>query len=288
MKFLGKGLHSVVLDCGNEKICKYYNNKNEVTNEERSLIFLATLLKKGVKFNFKIPKYFQKVEDIKFEYENKKFFYRADMEKIDGECILDAMKYNYCDFNKLGTKLASIFHDMSVNFSAHTNSWKKIAGGSDSLFSHIVNEKGKNVLDNEKNQDAKNKVREVIDYLIAKEKSEEFRNKRHLSHLDISFGNIIVNSSFDIKGIVDWGSFGYTHPSLPFYQVVSFCDFWNSFEKEFIMLGGQIERDILYAAAVIHNTWKSRILKKAGIKYNFKKAEKESEMCYSSFKKYSI
>lgn len=68
-------------------------------------------------------------------------------------------------------------------------------------------------------------------------------------------GKVLVDEQNHITGIVDWVTFGLTHPGLTLYQLAARPHIWEPFQKQYTNLGGTIQDDILYAAALIHVAW---------------------------------
>jgi len=284
MNIIGKGHHSIVVAWDQNTIIKYYDIESEAINEESNLLFLESLLQKGLDLTFKIPKYFSK-EEVDFNYDGISYSYKACMERIQGDNLSKIIAWEQCDLNGMGIKLARASYEMISKLSFFWEDWSNINGQADELFIHIIDDKAEKVLQEEENQTIFIIVKEAMEYLLQKEIC--FKDTRTLSHIDMNFGNIIINDKLEVEWFVDWGSFWYTYPALVFYQMVTHKNLWASFENEFKKLWGDLEKDILYAAAIIHNAWSPLKLQEMWLPYDRDAYHQNTQYCYEKFKNYA-
>ncbi len=280
MKIIGRGHEGIVVAGAEKTAKKLYLNKGDWALEKTNLDFLNDIQAQGFKIECKIPKL---------------------LNSSQGEWTVNGTTYNYCNtmerlygtsanstFNdnpeKLGTKLGQIYALMHTRSKPYINQWVDKYGDEDKLLAQIYNKKAKQVIDESKDAEVKRRVNEAVSYLKSNEPL--LASNRTLSHIDLTPNNTVINKDFDIQGIVDWGSFCLTNPSLTLYQMPARANLWKYIKKEYERLGCTILYDTLHAAETIHLAWAPIICEELGVPLEKEAGKEGFDRAYENFQKY--
>ncbi len=264
MKILGQGHTGVVVADTPHTVKKFYVSKPYAAEEQASLAFLGEMQDQGFSIGCTIPKLVEVVGKGEWTIRDKVYTYSNRMERVPGTCAhLSVASFTEKQIKVLGQALGAIGFAMHSQSKAYIAIYKSRFGEEDNpLLVHIVKDKVAQILREETDQSITERVKAASDYLQKRCRSLVAENT--LSHLDFTLSNTQIDDNTQVMGIVDWGGFGLTHPSLSLYQLAIY-PIWPHFKQQYQQQGATIREDIVYAAAAIHLAWTPIICRELGI-----------------------
>jgi hypothetical protein len=184
----------------------------------------------------------------------------------------------------LGTHLGALLFAMHNTSQLYIEQYLTQAGDKDNLLRHILDDNAAHVmrvLSKEPNIGTLAKAQEALAYLQGKRTL--LNRQRTLTHTDLNLSNILIDKAGRVQGLVDWGSFGFSNPSLAMYQLATRPRLWVHIKRKYEALGGLILDDILYAAATIHLAWAPIICKELGLPLAKDDDQEMLERMYANF-----
>lgn len=275
MGILGRGHHSIVVAAGDKYVEKFYSSAKEARREAKALGFVQNLSVKGFDIRCKIPAFIGKVEQGRYRIGDELFHYKGKMDRLYGVQMSKMQNLNF-----LVGDLAQIIASFHVESRPFIKTWTQNSGPQDHLLNHILKDKAGLVLKKETSKEIRTLVRNAANYLAKRD--NKLKKEWTLSHLDINPTNVLIKPHGQIEGLVDWGSFGLTHPSISLYQLVD-LKIWPKFRKEYSRSGPAIRDDLLYASAAIHFAWVPLRNQELGFRPDFKKNHFASRKYYMKF-----
>ena len=230
---------------------KYYLSKEWWENEKIHLKFLAEIQKRGFSIGCTIPKLIDSSGKGEWKVDGKVYNYCNTMEFVPGARAWS--KYKDRNLETLGVDLGVILSRMHNQSTSYIPQWRARFSDEDKLLTHIFKDKAAKVMQKGDDSTAKSQVKDAVKYL--EERKDLLVSERTLSHLDLNLNNILVTADNTVEGLVDWGDFGLTHPSLSLYQLATKSELWQHIKKSYEKAGGMIRYDIVYAAATINLAW---------------------------------
>jgi hypothetical protein len=276
---LGQGHGGVVVADTPTSVKKFYASRQWWKNEKTHLKFLAEIQGQGFSIDCTIPKLIESADKGAWKIDGKTYHYCSTMELIPG--VTAWSEYTGKDLETLGIHIGTILLSMHTRSQSYIPQWKAEFGGKDKLLTHIFKDKAAQVLRKGADVTAKNQVKEAVKYL--EERKDLLTSERTLSHLDLNLNNILVTTANDIEGLVDWGDFGLTHPSLSLYQLATKPSLWLYIKKQYEKSGGIIRDDIVYAAATIHLAWVPVIWKERHFELDEDETHERLQEIYQAF-----
>jgi hypothetical protein len=260
MGILGWGHKGVVVADTPNSVKKFYKTKEEWEKENTRLKFLSEIQKQGFDIGCIIPKLLNSASGDEWEIDGKTYNYCNTMERIHGV----QAKVNLTDENlkTVGTNLGTVLYVLHTKSKAYMPQWIDKFGEKDELLTEILEDKVPKVLKEGLDKTAKEYVKKAASYL--EQQRTLLKSERTLSHLDLNLPNVLINKGGIVEGLVDWGDFGLTHPSLSLYQQATNPKLWAYIQAQYEKLGGKIREDIVYAASVTHLAWAPIICKEMG------------------------
>ena len=259
MKILGEGHGGVVIADSAGAVKKFYLSQVDGVSERQQLTFLGGLQDQGFDIGCTIPRLLETIGEGTWEIDGKTYAYCNRMERIPGTSSRWVISgFNERQIEKLGKDLGNIIFALHTLSKVYAAQWKKTFGEEDKLLAHILKDKAGQVLREDSDQSINARVKNAAAYLQSRCKSVASENT--LSHVDYTLSNTQVSRTGHVNGVVDWGGFGLTNPSLSLYQLAS-KPVWPHVKRQYEQLGSQIREDITYAAAVIHLAWAPIICK---------------------------
>lgn len=284
MKILGKGHNGIVVADGDDAVKKFYTAEKEWEREKTHLQFLLEIQKRGFDIGCRIPRVFKSIEDHEWKIQGNVYGFCNTMERIHGvPAHISHKKADGVDIKILGVNLGTLLFSMHTQSQPFISDWTRDFGEKDGLLLHIFNDKAGKVLKEETDKDIKKCVKGALTYLG--EKKALFDSERTLSHLDLNLTNILVDAKGTIEGLVDWGSFGFTHPTISLYSLATQSDLWSHIKKQYEQLGGVIADDLLYAAATIHLAWAPLICRELKLELDDHENREKFEEMYVCFER---
>ncbi len=262
MRVLGQGHHGVVIAGKPGTVEKFYNTTVEWEKEKAKLTFLAHLQKSGFTVNYIIPELINSATGT-WKINGRSYNFCNVMQHISGTPAGDGV--NQQNLESFGRALGILLAEMHQQTKAFTLQYKKDTGAEDMLLHHIVDEnagKIKKIETEENDRQVRQWVDEAADYL--QKELPQRTAEMTLSHQDLNLWNILIDGKGSVNGLVDWGDFGITHPSLSLYQLATNPTLWAHIKKHYQAAGGVILEDIIYAASTIHLAWAPLICKELG------------------------
>lgn len=275
MKIIGKGFHGIVLKETGSTVKKFYTSRSQRDEEKLYLEFVNEM---NFNTDCKIPVMHQSNIDDHTEINGVEYYHSAIMDLIPGHTAKSQLSTS--ESGLLGRSIARVLYTMHTQNKQYIEAWKEKNGNTDRLWEHIFNDKAASVLNDSTDPIVKELIDDVTQYLASCR--ADLEKERVLSHLDLNLSNIMTDDSA-VTGLVDWGSFGFTHPSISIYQLAKSTSLWLHIEKEYTSLGGQIRKDILYAATCIHVAWSPIESRKRGIKPDNDEADGQLRRVYELF-----
>lgn len=286
MKILGQGHKGIVIADGKKAVKKFYLSVTEWEREKTHLAFLEELQDQGFSIGCTIPKLLKSVGQGTWEIDGKLYRFCNQIEYIPGananQSITD---FTHKKLEVLGKDLGKIAFAMHFSSKAYTDPWKRTFGKKGSLLDHILKDKAAQVTREASEQGTKKAVSLAASYLA--DKRELLATEATLSHLDFTLSNTQVDVDGHVMGLVDWGSFGLTNPSLSLYQLAP-TPIWPYAKQEYENRGGVIRKDILFAAATIHLAWAPIICQKLGFPLDIDETQRNFKIMYENFRSCSF
>ena len=279
MNILGQGFNGVVVADTPESVKKFYLSKQEWEQEKTRLRFLAEIQRQGFSIGCTIPKLIESIDKGTWDVNGKTYSYCNKMEFIPG--VVAGSGFQDKNLETLGSNLGTVLFCMHSRSKPYIPRWKAGFGGKDELLIHIFKDKAAQVLREGTDAAAKSQVNEAMGYL--EERKDLLASERTLSHLDLNLNNILITKSNTVEGLVDWGGFGLTHPSLSLYQLATKPALWSRIRKQYEKSGGVIRCDIVYAAATIHLAWVPVIWKELQFELDEDETQERLQEIYRSF-----
>jgi hypothetical protein len=253
MEILGQGLGGVVVADTPETVRKFYLAEKDGRSERDHLSYLNGLQQQGFDIQCVIPKLLKVIGEGKWEVEGKTYTYCNRMERVPGVSARQTLAAFTEDATQcLGKNLGITAFAMHRLPATYVEQWKRKFGAEDVLLTHVLEDKAKPVLSEGSDSSVIRRVTDAAHYL--KRECSPLAQESTLSHLDFSLANAQVDPDGRLYGIVDWGSFGLTNPSLSLYSL-AYRAVWPHVRDQYTQLGGAVREDIAYAAAAIHLAW---------------------------------
>ena len=276
---LGQGFGGVVVADTPTSVKKFYVSEQWWEHEKKHLGFLAEIQRQGFGIGCTIPKLIESADKRTWEVDGKTYRYCNTMELIPGVTAWSEFKGK--NLETLGTNLGTVLANMHVRSASYIPQWKAEFGDEDTLLTHIFKDKAAQVLQKGTDATAKSQVKDVLEYL--EKRKDLLVSERTLSHLDLNLNNILVTKDNAVEGLVDWGDFGLTHPSLSLYQLATKPALWQHIKQHYEKSGGTIRSDIVYAAATIHLAWVPVIWKEHHFELDEDETHERLQEVYRSF-----
>ncbi|GEM_PF-3198361 len=284
MEILGKGLGGIVIGDSPGSVQKFYIAERSGCAEQAHLAFLGKQQEQGLNIRCMIPKLLEVVGKGEWEVEGQTYTYCNRMERVPGTSARRIMSsFNEPAHERLGRALGGTAFAMHSLCRAYTRQWKDARGGQDVLLSHIMEDKVGLVLAEEADKDVVRRVTDAANYL--KNNCRISASNKTLSHLDFSLANTQADDEGQFYGLVDWGDFGLTDPSLSLYQF-AYRSVWPYLENQYEKLGGTLRKDIIYAAAAIHLAFGPIICAQHNFPLDADETPERFETMYAKFQKY--
>ncbi|MGC1176999.1 MAG: phosphotransferase [Candidatus Saccharimonadales bacterium] len=263
MEILGHGHDGIVVADTPDTVQKFYVSETEATKEQTSLAFLEEMQGQDFNIGCTIPKLLEVLGRGEWVIDGKAYTYSNRMERVPGTCArLAITSFTEQQIEALGQALGTIGFTMHSQSQAHIDTYKARFGADDSLLTDIVKVQAAQVLHEESDQGVAKRVKIAADHL--QKQCRLFAAKNTLSHLDFTLSNTQIDDKARVTGIVDWGGFGLTHPSLSLYQLAIY-PVWPHVKRQYERQGVMIREDIVYAAGAIHVAWTPLICKQLGL-----------------------
>ncbi len=281
MSVLGQGHSGVVVLHTKDSVKKYYKAERSWQEEKDFLTFLADIQKQGFTIGCTIPKLLDSSEGS-WKVEGKTYRHCNTMGFVPG--VQSNANFTDEQLEILGTHIGSILYAMHHGSEPYVEQYADQFGDKDELVAHIFDDNAAKVikvLREETDKDVLGKVKEVLAYLQSKKNL--LLADRTLTHTDLNQPNILVNEDSHVQGLVDWGSFGYTNPSLTMYQLATKPKLWPHIKEQYKKLGGEIMEDIVFAAATIHLAWSPIICAELDLPLPKDRTREVFEQMYKNF-----
>jgi Ser/Thr protein kinase RdoA (MazF antagonist) len=249
MHILAQRPNSLVIINDSDAIEKFYRQKRHWEQEAANLRFLADAQEHGLTIGCPIPKLIAS-DTMGSSTSHAEHPYRNTMQRLHGT---QADQRPASTEAAWATNLATVIFNMHTALQPYIADWTRKFGEQDALLKHILEDKAASILEQTSDAHIRRGVEQAAKYL--KQHMPRYASQRTLSYQDLNLSNILVDERNHITGIVDWVTFGLTHPGLTLYQLAARPHIWEPFQKQYINLGGTIQDDILYAAALIHVAW---------------------------------
>ena len=250
MKIIAKGFHGIVLKKSATIVRKYHTSEQQWRDEIDNLT------------------------------------YWTEMELIPGKTAHElVIRTNTGDPALIGRSIGTVLFKMHHAPELIADEYDRLmTKNSDRLLRHILSDKVAKIIHVDKDPARLSVVQEAADYLSFH--AQTIAQQAVLSHQDLNMQNIIMNDDQAVEGLVDWSSFGTTHPSLALYQLAK-EEIWPYLEMRYEELGGSIHRDIVYAAATIHLAWARAYWLEAGDQAASNKSGAKLKTYYNLFKSHA-
>ncbi len=286
MKILGQGHKGIVVTDTVGAARKFYLSEAEALKEQAQLEFVASMQEQGFDIGCTVPKLLEVVGKGKWEIDGKTYVYCNRLERIPGINAMQAMP-DFADHETaiLGKDLGAVIFTMHAASKPHVERWKRAFWSHDDLLRHLLEEKAAQVIREEPNRSVVERVKEAARYL--EDRRESLAAENTLSHCDLNLPNVLVNTSGHVNGLVDWGGFGLTNPSLCLYQLAARPAVWPHVKRQYEHMGGAIQEDIVYAGAVIHLAWAPIICAELGLPLDDDSTREHFEAMYKKFKRHA-
>lgn len=263
MEILGKGHKGIVVADTASTVQKFYASRTEAEAEQANLTFLELIQEQGFDIGCIIPKFVAELGEGHWDIDGNQYYYSNCMQRISGVCGRTVVNdLTDRQIASLGRQLGSVSAAIHTRSNAFVGQWKDQRGDNDELLTHIIEDKAGQVQREEPDESIAQRVSVAANYL--QEVCASLTKEKTLSHLDFTLDNTQVDEGPRIVGIVDWGSFGLTHPSLSLYQL-STNSVWPHVKSQYEQLAGPLREDIIYAASVIHTAWAPIICEQLGL-----------------------
>lgn len=253
MKIIAKGFQGIALKKSATIVRKYHASERQWRDEIDNLIYLGNI--PNLDIGCTIPRLYDSGSEVKV-IDGKSYSYWTEMELIPGKTAHElVIRTNTGDPMLIGRSIGTVLFKMHNAPKSVADDYDRLmTKNSDRLLRHILNDKIAKIIHVDKDPVRLAMVQEAADYLSLH--AQTISQQSVLSHQDLNMQNIIINDDQTVEGLVDWPSFGKTHPSLALYQLAK-EDAWPYIEMRYEELGGSIRKDIMYAAATIHLAWSS-------------------------------
>jgi len=286
MEILGRGHKGIVIVDTATSIKKFYESELEAEEEQISLEFLGNLQDQGFNIGCTIPRLLEVIGEGAWEVEGKTYIRCNRMERIPGISARQAIAhFNQPQLETLGKNLGTIAFALHSLSKAYIELWKRIDTSQDKLLEHVLDDKAAQVLREEPDKGVTARVKDAAQYL--EDQRESLAPDNVLSHLDLSLSNILVSDTSHVNGLVDWGSFGLTNPSLSLYQLAA-RPVWPYVKQQYEQEGGSVREDIVYGAASIHLAWAPIICNQLGLPIEPHETRDHFEAMYTRFEENTV
>jgi hypothetical protein len=253
IEVLGQGHRGVVVADAASAVKKFYVSEAEGVEEQEQLTFLGSLQNQGFDIGCTIPRLLEIVGKGMWEVDDQAYVYCNRMELIPGTSARWAAPgFTEQQGEALGKDLGTIAFTLHALSKAYVEQWKRAFGEDDRLLAHLLEDKAAYVIREEADQSVNAQVKNAVEYL--ENQRDSLASENTLSHLDLTLSNTQVGDTGHVNGLVDWGSFGLTNPSLSLYQLAD-RPVWPHVKRQYEHMGGSIREDITYAAAAINLAW---------------------------------
>lgn len=286
MKVLGQGHGGIVVADSASAVKKFYLSQVDGVSEQRQLTFLGGLQDQGFDIGCTIPKLLEIVGEGNWKIGDKTYVYCNRMERIPGTSArLAILDFNEQQTENLGKDLGNIIFALHTLSKAYAEQWKSTFGGEDKLLVHLLEDKAGRVIREGSDQSVNARVKKAADYLQSCCQSVASENT--LSHVDFSLSNTQASDAGHVNGLVDWGDFGPTNPSLSLYQMAA-RPVWPYVKRQYERRGGLIREDITYAAAAINLAWVPIICNQLGLPLEKEDTPEHFETMYTQFEAHAF
>ncbi len=279
MNIIAKGFHGIVLKKSATIVRKYHTSEQQWRDEIDNLTYLANI--SNLDIGCTIPKLYDSGSAVEV-IDGTSYSYWTEMELIPGKTAHElVIRANTGDPILIGRSIGTVLFKMHNASKLIADDDRLITKNSDRLLRHILSDKVAKIIHVDKDPVRLSIVQEAADYLSLH--AQTIAQQAVLSHQDLNMQNIIMNDDQTVEGLVDWSSFGKTHPSLALYQLAK-EEIWPYLEMRYEELGGSIHRDIMYAATTIHLAWARAYWLEAGDQAASNESGAKLETYYDLFK----
>ena len=286
MEVLGQGHGGVVIADSASVVKKFYLAQVNGVSEQQQLTFLGSLQDQGFDIGCTIPKLLEIVGKGNWKIGGKAYVYCNRMERVRGvSARLAILDFNERQTKKLGEDLGNIIFALHTLSKAYAEQWKSAFGGEDKLLVHILEDKAAYVIRQGSDQHVSARVKDTASYL--EKQRESLASENTLSHLDLTLSNTQVSDTGHVNGLVDWGDFGLTNPSLSLYQLAD-RPVWPHVKLQYEHMGGSIREDITYAAAAINLAWAPIFCSQLGLPLEEEYTREYFEAMYAQFEAHAL
>lgn len=258
---------------------KFYILPEEWERERANLAFLARIQNAGFDIGCKIPAVLDSGGEGQWEINGTTYVRYRDMELIAG--MPASLGIETKALEQFGNDLGTILFTFHTRSRAYIPEWTSRFGQKDALLRHILEDKARRVEQEEADPAIRRGIKHAATYL--KDRVVSFSPGSTLSHTDLNLSNILINDGGTVKGLVDWGSFGLTNPTLSMYQLATKTRVWPHIKRRYEDLGGHVAYDVLYAAAFIHLAWAPLICRELGQELSEDESRQRLEEMYEKF-----
>ena len=280
-KILGQGVGGVVVADSANVVKKFYFFQSDGVSEQQQLTFLGSLQDQGFDIGCTIPRLLEVVGEGKWKVDDKTYAYCNRMERVPGTCArLAVPTFTEREIEILGKDLGTAAFNLHTLSKAYMEQWQRTFGEGDRLLAHILGDKAAQVMREEPDQSVRTRIKDAAAYLENQCRSQASENT--LCHVDFSLSNTQASDTGHVNGLVDWGGFGITNPSLSLYQMAA-RSVWPHLKRQYKQMGGSIREDIVYAAASIHLAWAPIICKQLNLPLEPEETRDRLEVMYAQF-----
>lgn len=281
MEILGYGLGGVVVADTAHTVRKFYLTEKDGRAEEEHLSYVNDLQKQGFDIQCVIPQLLEVVGQGRWEVEGKTYVYCNRMERVSGVSARKLLAtFSEEATQRLGKSLGTSALAMHRPPKTYIEQWKRKYGTEDIMLAHILNDKARAVLSENSDSSATERVADAARYL--KKECAALASTNTLSHLDFSLANTQTDLNGRLYGIVDWGMYGFSNPSLSLYSL-TYRTVWPYVRDQYRQLGGTVREDIAYAAAAIHLAWAPLISKQRDFPLDSDETPENFEVMWKQF-----
>lgn len=281
MEVLGKGLGGIVIGDSPDSVRKFYISEDSGRAEQSHLTFLGEVQEQGFNIQCMIPGLLEVIGEGEWEVNGEIYTYCNRMERVPGTSARQAVSSSTEQATeRLGSALGTTAFAMHSLAKAYTQQWKRTHGDEDTLLTHILEDKAGLVISEETDGEVVRRVTDAASYL--EDRCRPLASDNTLSHLDFSLANAQVEVGGQLNGLVDWGDFGLTNPSLSLYQL-AYRAAWPHVQSQYEKLGGTLRKDIIYAAAAIHLAFAPIICSQRNFPLDADETHERFEALYGEF-----
>ncbi len=286
MEIIGEGHGGIVVADSAGAVKKFYLVEANGINEQQQLSFLGSLKGEGLSIGCTIPKLLEVVGAGNWKIDGKAYVYCNRMERVPGTSARAAiLDFDERQTKRLGEDLGKIIFALHTRSKTYVRRWQSTFGDKDKLLAHILGDKAGLVMREEPDRGVNARVKKAASYL--EDKLLKSASANTLSHADFTLSNTQVDGTGHVHGLVDWGDFTVTNPSLSLYQLAD-RPVWPHVKRQYEQLGGSIREDIAYAASAINLAWAPIFCKRIGAPLEEEYTQEYFEAMYAQFETHAL